>query len=122
MQFEYADDVKEMARIINEKFELNLDLNKIAFIRSKGSKSRAIARTIMLPSQWRFVLKPTVIYVVEVISEKFDKLDCEDKLKVVLHELNHIPPKMSGGLRTHSHSVFKRKVKESVFEELCKQI
>lgn len=124
MDFEYANDVRRIAELINLKFDLNLDLNKVVFIRSHGSRSRAIARTLMLPSQWRFVLSPNVLYIVEVISEKFDTLSCEEKAYVTLHELTHIPKSMKGGLRNHSHSDFK-KLKKPPYKQLrdiCKHL
>ncbi|BFH74167.1 putative metallopeptidase [Sulfurisphaera javensis] len=124
MKFEYAEDVRKLAEIINEKFNLGLDLTKVIFIRSQGSKTRAIARTLMLPSQWRFVLSPNILYIIEVISEKYDKLSCEEKAYVTLHELTHIPRTMKGGLRNHSHSQFK-KLKKPPYKELkeiCKHI
>jgi len=124
MEFEKAEDVRLMAEKINERFQLKLDLSKVVFIRSHGSKSRAIARTLMLPSQWRFVLSPSTIYIVEVLSEKFDKLSCEEKVYVILHELTHIPTAMKGGLRNHDHPNFKklRKTPKKELSEVCKQI
>ncbi|QGR16900.1 metallopeptidase [Sulfurisphaera ohwakuensis] len=124
MKFQYADDVKELAKIVNEKFDLKLNLERIAFIRSQGSRSKAIARTLMLPSQWRFILSPSILYIVEVISEKYDNLTCEEKVYVILHELTHIPNSMKGGLRNHNHPHF-RKIKKPPYKELkeiCKHI
>ena len=120
LKLEFAEDVRELAEKLNAVMDLGLDLSKVAFIRTRNSRSRAYARTFALPSQWRFVLNPKVIYVVEVISEKFDKLDCEDKLTVVLHELLHIPKSMSGGLRNHSYRGFReiRKYREKL-RALC---
>ena len=124
MKFEKAEDVRLLAEKINERFQLKLNLSKVEFIRSHGSKSKAIARTLMLPSQWRFVLSPSIIYIVEVLSEKFDKLSCEEKAYVILHELTHIPASMKGGLRNHSHPNFRklRKIQRKELTEVCKQI
>jgi len=120
LELEFADDVRKLAERINEALGLGLDLGKVAFIRSRGSKSKAIARALALPSQWRFVLKPQVIYVVEVLSEKFDSMSCLDKMEVVLHELLHIPKSMSGGLRGHNYSEFRRiKKYRRALQELC---
>jgi predicted metallopeptidase len=107
LRFEFADDVRKMAELINERLNLGLDLNRIAFIRTRGSKSRAIARTFALPSQWRFVMQPRYLYIIEVISERFDRMSCEDKLETVLHELMHVPRSMSGGLRGHNYAGFR---------------
>ena len=121
MKIEYAEDVREIAVKVNEIANLGLDLTKVEFIRSYGTRSRAIARVLMLPSQWRFVLKPSVLYIVEVISERYDSLECEQKVEVILHELFHIPKKMSGGLRKHNFKEFRRVREEGrkISQKIC---
>lgn len=122
MILEEAADVGEMAAGINELLRLGLNLERVAFIRSRGSRSLAVARTFGTPIQWRFVLKPQILYIIEVISERFDSLSCEDKAYVVLHELLHIPPRMSGGLRNHGHPAFRQLSRNrGKLGELCRQ-
>ncbi|AEB95911.1 putative metallopeptidase [Metallosphaera cuprina] len=108
LRFTIAEDVRKMAATLNTSLAMGIDLSKIEFIRSSGSRSRAYARTFSLPSQWRFVLNTEKFYIVEVISERFDNLTCYDKVYVVTHELMHIPRGMTGGLRNHSFKGFKR--------------
>ncbi len=108
MDLERAEDVRALAEEINRKVNLGLELSKVEFLRSKGARTTAVARTLSLPPQWRFVLGEDKLYIVEVISEKFDTLECVDKAFVILHELLHIPRKMGGGLRNHNSKEFKR--------------
>ena len=42
-------------------------------------------------------------YALEFISEKFDKLPEEEKIKTIIHELMHIPQTFGGGFRHHDH-------------------
>jgi len=54
-----------------------------------------------MPSIWQEALGIGAFYAIEVISERFDKLSEEDKDRVLIHELLHIPRRFSGGLVPH---------------------
>jgi predicted metallopeptidase len=72
-------------------------------MRSRGSKSRrTIARIYGLSKIWQEALKTHASYVIEVVSERYDRLDRGGKEKVVIHELLHIPYTFGGGFRGHS--------------------
>ena len=75
---------------------------KNIFYRSINSKARAYARTWGLPRLWQRTLNVEPAYIVEVISEHFDKLSERDQDKVLLHELTHIPHNFSGALVPHT--------------------
>ena len=70
-------------------------------LRSKGTKSKAIARIWGLSSVWQKVLKIKPYYVIEVVSERFDKMSDKERDKVLLHEIAHIPKNFSGALIPH---------------------
>ncbi|EZQ02257.1 MULTISPECIES: putative metallopeptidase [Acidianus] len=106
LKLEEAKDVEEMAKKINDTLKLIHDIDKIFFMRSQNSKSNVIARTLVLPAQWRFVYGEKKTYIIEVISEKFDNLTCDEKIYVVIHELMHIPRTMKG-LRGHNYKGFR---------------
>jgi len=109
-----APDVK---RLVDEILD-NLDLFHIVpqFVycyRSKGSKSkRIIARIHGLGKIWQEALRQPSAYVIEVISERYDKLSNEDKEKTLIHELLHIPKGFSGGFRPHKGYISRRRVEE----------
>ena len=87
-------------------------------VRSKGSKARrTIARIHGLGKIWQGVLNLPPSYTIEVISEIFDKLSPEDKERVLVHELMHIPGGFSGGFRPHKGYV-ERKDVEAVYQKL----
>jgi predicted metallopeptidase len=55
-------------------------------------------------------------YIIEIISEQFDKLGPEEQTKVLIHELMHIPHSFGGGFRSHRPYVTKKKV-ERMYEQ-----
>jgi len=79
-----------------------LSYGRIFFYRSYGSVARAYARAWGLPKLWQRTLKVEPAYIVEVISEHFDKLSVKEQDKVLLHELTHIPKNFSGALVAHT--------------------
>ncbi|BCX14869.1 MAG: metallopeptidase [Patescibacteria group bacterium] len=112
--WEDATDVKRKIEMIKEGGEFSwLDLEAITCLRSYGSKSRAIARIWGLPKLWQKVLKLKPHYVIEVVSEKYDKLNNQQKEDVLLHEIAHIPKNFSGSLVPH-YRKGRRKFKDLV--------
>ncbi len=109
IRYEPAPDVEALAREIARALNMNwLDFSRIHFLRTRGSKSRAIARVSGLPRVFQIALGTKAHYVVEVIAEKFDRLNEDEKEKVIIHELLHIPKSMGGGYRHHDYVTRKR--------------
>lgn len=96
---------------------------RIICMRSTGAKANAYARIWNLPKIWQKALDVNPFYVIEVVSEHFDKLNDERKTWVLMHELMHIPKKFSGGLVPHKHNggrIDKRSV-DKVYAEYTKR-
>ncbi len=109
MKYEPAPDVEALARRIARVLEMDwLDFSRIHFLRTHGSKSRAIARVSGLPKVFQIALNTKAHYVVEVIAERFDRLPKAEREKVIIHELLHIPRSMGGGYRHHDYVTRKR--------------
>jgi predicted metallopeptidase len=98
-----APDVKKLADEIAESLEFFHVVPQFVFcVRSKGSASRRIiARIHGLGKVWQETLNLPPSYVIEVISERYDRLSQEEKEKTVIHELLHIPAAFAGGFRPH---------------------
>lgn len=112
MRYEPAPDVERLARRIAKTLGMDwLDFSRIHFLRTYGSKSRAIARVSGLPKVFQKALGIPAHYVVEVIAERFDRLGESEKEKVIIHEILHIPKSMGGGYRHHDY-VNRRRVEE----------
>jgi predicted metallopeptidase len=104
IKYIYADDIKERAEDIIKILEWkHIDLDNISYIRSYGSVSKyTIARCHALGKAMQIGMKrKTSFYLIEVLSEKFDKLSEDEKIKVVIHELMHIPKTFGGGFIQH---------------------
>jgi predicted metallopeptidase len=97
-----APDVKRKILLLRRELKLDwINLKRIYCVRSSGSSSNAIARIWGLGRLWQMVLNTTPAYVIEVMSEKFDRLGESQKDKVLLHEIAHIPKNFSGSLMPH---------------------
>ena len=77
--------------------------DRIACFRSKGSCARGvIARCHGLSKIQQLGLKAEPFYVIEMITENFDRLSEEEKIKTMIHELMHVPHNFGGGFRHHN--------------------
>jgi predicted metallopeptidase len=69
-----------------------------------------VARIHSLGILWQKALRTRPGYLIEVISERYDRLNREEKEKVLIHELLHIPHGFSGGFRPHKGNITRRKI------------
>jgi len=104
-----APDVEALAKlIVDEGVVQHVDLNRVRFIRSFNARFRSYARIFGLSRPIREALKTNVCYVVEVNAELFDGLPSAEKIRVVIHELTHIPNGCNGSLRSHRSRSFRK--------------
>lgn len=102
LNWEEAKDVKEQAGQILEVLDFpHIKLSRIHFFRTNGSKSRSYARIWTMPKIFQRVLEIEPVYVIEVLSKYFDKLNEDEQKKVLIHEFLHIPKNFSGALIPH---------------------
>lgn len=123
MDWQKAPDLqKEIAKLISTLKFIHVDPKRVVVFRSFGSKSRAQARIWSLPRIWQKALKVRPHYCLEVLSEKFDKLTRDEKHKILIHELLHIPKNFSGSLLPHrgrGGRIDRRRVEE-LFKKIVK--
>ena len=100
-----APDIRMQIEHIRHKLGMNhVDLSKVACFRSKGSGTRnTIARCHGLSKVMQLGMNIDAFYVIEVISEKFDRMPEEERTKTLIHELMHIPKNFGGGFRHHDY-------------------
>lgn len=112
-------ELSDRVRHIVEALNLHHDLSRVTCVRSNGSSSRrALARCHALPRVMQKALGTKAHYVIEVVSENFDKLSDEDRAKTLIHELLHIPKSMGGGFRYHDYACNKNV--ESLYKKYAK--
>jgi len=112
--WEKAYDVEKKVKVILKKLNSDIDSTNIYYYRSYYSKSRAYARIWGLSRLWQMALKVKPSYIIEVLSQHFDKLESYEKDRVILHELAHIPKNFSGGLLPHIRKRGKRNFHDRV--------
>jgi len=103
IKYQNAGDIKERARRVIAKLGWNhINIDEVGFLRSHGSSSRGtIARCHALSRPLQIGLNREGFYTIEVLSERFDKLSEDEQLKVIIHELMHIPKAFGGGFIHH---------------------
>lgn len=103
ISYEIANDIQ--ARLTDIVRTLNLayiDLDKVVCVRSHGSSARrVIARCHGMSKVLQIAMRIKAFYVLEFISERFDKLEDAEQEETIIHELMHIPKNFGGGFRHH---------------------
>ncbi len=117
--FAAPDVQKRLSKILKALNWPHIKELQLIIYRSQGSKSRAIARIWSLPRVWQQALKVVPHYVIEVVSERFDKLSASDQDRTLIHELMHIPKTFSGALVPHRgrHRHIDRRTVEILYEK-----
>lgn len=105
MEYSQAPEIdEELARIIRTLEWDHVDPERVRAIRSRGTKSRRIlARCHGLPKALQTGLAIPAHYVIELVSENYDRLSDEEQTKTLIHELMHIPRIFGGGFRNHDY-------------------
>ena len=103
MRYEFAEDIQRIAEEISKMLFPHVDLANVKCYRSYGTSSRGtIARCHALNKIMQKAIGIKAVYVLEFLSERFEKLDNEEKIKIIIHELMHIPKSFGGGFKHHN--------------------
>jgi len=103
MKYEFDLDIQRIAEEISKMLFPHIDIERIKCFRSYGTSSkRTIARCHALGKLMQKAIGLKAVYALEFLSERFDKLSNEDKIKTIIHELMHIPKTFGGGFKQHN--------------------
>lgn len=122
MKYFYSKEWTDKTREIALNCEMNyIDLKNIYCIKSTGSKTkRVIARIHSIGKAIQTGAGLPSIYVIELISEIFDKQSKEEQIKTIIHELLHVPKAFGGGFKGHKKHANKRNT-DKLFQKLIKE-
>lgn len=123
MKFDVALDIQEQVykilNVLEGVYFSHIVADNIICMRSIDSKARAYARIWSLPRIWQAGLGVEPHYIIEVLSQFFDKQGDEDKIRTLIHELLHIPKTFSGALVPHK--CFNKKIDKKSVEVIYKE-
>ena len=105
MKYEFAPDIQHIFEDVVKNLDLqHIKIDSVLCFRGYGSSSRGtIARCQALGKIMQKALGRKGFYVLEFLSERFDKMSEEDKTKTIIHELMHIPKSFGGGFIHHNY-------------------
>jgi len=104
MKYEIAPDIQKISEEISRFLFPHVKIERMKCFRSYGSSSKGtIARCHTIGKLLQKAMDTDAFYALEFISERFDKLPEEEKIKTIIHELMHIPQTFGGGFRHHDH-------------------
>ncbi len=97
-------EIQKIAEDISKTLFPHIRIERVKCFRSYGSSTKnTIARCHTIGKLMQLAIGVKAYYALEFLSEKFDKLSEEDKIKTIIHELMHIPNTFGGGFKHHNY-------------------
>lgn len=104
MKYEFAPDIQKTTEEISVLLFPHVKIDRVRCFRSYGTSSRGtIARCHTIGKLMQKAMNVPAFYALEFLSERFDKLSEEEQIKVIIHELMHVPASFGGGFRHHNY-------------------
>jgi predicted metallopeptidase len=123
MELTKAPDIDELiAQIVDKLGMAHINPGQITAFRSKGATARARARIYAMPRIWQEALNIKPHYCIEFLTQHFDHLSFDERIRVIIHELMHIPKTFSGALVPHRGRGHRHQVTAGTVEKLFKEL
>ena len=104
MKYIFSPELQAKAEEISRILFPHIDIARVKCFVSEGSSTRrTIARCHTIGKLMQKTIGVPAHYGIEFISKNFNKLPEDEKTKVMIHELMHIPHAFGGGFRHHDH-------------------
>ncbi len=124
LKLKRAYEEEGLVKDIVEKFNWNyLNTEQIRCVFSKNSSAkRVLGRIWSTPKIFSEVFETKPLYIIELLENRYTRLSEKDKIKVLIHELLHIPKTFSGALSPHTKmaKTLNCKTVDSLFDEYMK--
>ena len=121
IRYAHAPDIEAQVRRIAAALGLAHIDERVVCMRSTGSRARrTLARCHALPRIMQAALGVPAHYVIEILSEPFDRLSGEERTKTLIHELLHVPRAFGGGLK--SHRCVNRRAVQKLYEVYVRRL
>jgi predicted metallopeptidase len=102
MKYEFSPSLQVLAEDVSRRVFPHVRIERIKCFRSYGSSTKhTIARCHALGKLMQVAMNVDAFYALEFLGEKFNTMSTEEKVKVVIHELMHIPESFGGGFKHH---------------------
>lgn len=102
MKYEYSPSLQLLAEDIATRIFPHIRIERVKCFRSYGSSTKhTIARCHALGKLLQEAMDVEPFYALEFLGEKFNKMSHDEKVKVMIHELMHIPESFGGGFKNH---------------------
>lgn len=102
MKYEFSQELQELAEDISRRIFPHVKISRMKCFVSYGTSTKhTIARCHALGKLMQKAMGVGAFYAIEFLHENFNKLPEEEKVKVVIHELMHIPESFGGGFKQH---------------------
>jgi len=100
--YDFSPEMQRKAEDVANALFPHVKMERVKCFMSYGSSSRnTIARCHALGKLMQKAIGVKAHYAIEFISERFDRLSEDEKTKVIIHELMHIPKSFGGGFKHH---------------------
>ncbi len=112
MKYTFSPELQALTSEIAKTLFPHVDMSRVkCFVSSGSSTKRTIARCHTIGKLMQKTIGVPAHYGIEFIDKTFNRLPEDEKTKVIIHELMHIPKTFGGGFRQHDF-VCERNVKE----------
>lgn len=112
MKYTFSPELQELTSEIAKTLFPHVDMTRVkCFVSSGSSTRRTIARCHTIGKLMQKTIGVPAHYGIEFIDKTFNRLPEDEKVKVIIHELMHIPKTFGGGFRQHDF-VCEKNVKE----------